>query len=174
MHLPSSTDAGARSGEGEMSDQILEPPGSHEPNEHAKTPKKAAASGWIGSALEYYDFFIYAQAAALVFPNIFFPSDNPQVGIVASFATFGVGYVARPLGAFVLGHWGDTHGRKNVLVLCMLLMGVSTFAVALLPTYEQVGLLAAFLLVILRLVQGFAVGGENSGAPPVIGEDSPF
>ncbi len=116
-----------------MADQIVEPPGSHEPTEHAKTPKKAAASGWIGSALEYYDFFIYAQAAALVFPDIFFPSDNPQVGIVASFATFGVGYVARPIGAFVLGHWGDTHGRKNVLVLCMLLMGVSTFCVALLP-----------------------------------------
>ena len=100
-----------------------------------RRPKKAAASGWIGSALEYYDFFIYAQAAALVFPNIFFPADDPQVAIVASFATFGVGYVARPIGAFVLGHWGDTHGRKNVLVLCMLLMGVSTFLVALLPTY---------------------------------------
>ena len=120
-----------------MSDQILEPPGSHEPTEHAKTPKKAAASGWIGSALEYYDFFIYAQAAALVFPTIFFPSDNPQVAIVASFATFGVGYVARPIGAFVLGHWGDTHGRKNVLVLCMLMMGGSTFLVALLPTYAR-------------------------------------
>src|SRR5689334_24562819 len=101
---------------GEMSDQIREPAGSHEPTEHAKTPKKAAASGWIGSALEYYDFFIYAQAASLVFPNIFFPSNNPQVAIVAAFATFGVGYVARPIGAFVLGHWGDTHGRKNVLV----------------------------------------------------------
>jgi len=88
-----------------MDDVIKEPPGSHEPTEHEKTPKKAAASGWIGSALEYYDFFIYAQAASLVFPSIFFPSDNPQVGIVASFATFGVGYVARPIGAFVLGHW---------------------------------------------------------------------
>src|SRR5919112_2182118 len=174
MHLPSSTDAGARSGEGEMSDQILEPPGSHEPNEHAKTPKKAAASGWIGSALEYYDFFIYAQAAALVFPNIFFPSDNPQVGIVASFATFGVGYVARPIGAFVLGHWGDTHGRKNVLVLCMLMMGVSTFLVALLPTYQQVGVLAPAILVFLRLIQGFAVGGEISGASAMILEHSPF
>src|SRR6476661_2809379 len=103
-----------------MDDVIKEPPGSHEPTEHEKTPKKAAASGWIGSALEYYDFFIYAQAASLVFPSIFFPS----------FATFGVGYVARPIGAFVLGHWGDTHGRKTVLVLCMLLMGASTFLVA--------------------------------------------
>jgi Arabinose efflux permease len=157
-----------------MQDEIVEPPGSHEPSEFHKTPKKAAASGWIGSALEYYDFFIYAQAAALVFPNIFFPSDNPQVGIVASFATFGVGYVARPIGAFVLGHWGDTHGRKNVLVLCMLLMGASTFLVALLPTYAVAGIWAPILLVALRLIQGFAVGGEISGASAMILEHSPF
>src|SRR5215210_3287650 len=157
-----------------MRDEIVEPPGSHEPTEYVKTPKKAAASGWIGSALEYYDFFIYAQAAALVFPSIFFPSNNPQVGIVASFATFGVGYVARPIGAFVLGHWGDTHGRKNVLVLCMLMMGASTFLVAFLPTYSSVGLLAPILLVVLRLVQGFAVGGEISGASAMIVEHSPF
>ena len=157
-----------------MEDKIVEPPGSHEPTEHAKTPKKAAASGWIGSALEYYDFFIYAQAAALVFPTLFFPSDNAQAGIVASFATFGVGYVARPIGAFVLGHWGDTHGRKNVLVLCMLLIGASTFGVALLPTYEAVGIWAPILLVILRLIQGFAVGGEISGASAMILEHSPF
>src|SRR5215213_1044413 len=174
MHLPSSTDVGARSGEGEMSDQILEPPGSHEPTEHAKTPKKAAASGWIGSALEYYDFFIYAQAASLVFPLIFFPSTNPQVAIVAAFATFGVGYVARPIGAFVLGHWGDTHGRKTVLVLCMLLMGGSTFLVALLPTYAVAGVWAPILLVTLRLIQGFAVGGEISGASAMILEHAPF
>jgi MFS family permease len=157
-----------------MRDEIREPAGSHEPTEFQKTPKKAAASGWMGSALEYYDFFIYAQAAALIFPTIFFPSSNPQVAIVASFATFGVGYVARPVGAFVLGHWGDTHGRKNVLVLCMLLMGASTFLVALLPTYSQVGVLAPILLVVLRLVQGFAVGGEISGASAMIVEHSPF
>jgi MFS family permease len=157
-----------------MTDEIVEPPGSHEPTEHAKTPKKAAASGWIGSALEYYDFFIYAQASALIFPLIFFPSTNPQVAIVASFATFGVGYAARPIGAFVLGHWGDTHGRKNVLVLCMLMMGGSTFLVALLPTYSSIGILAPILLVILRLIQGFAVGGEISGASAMIIEHSPF
>jgi len=153
---------------------IKEPPGSHEPTEHVKTPKKAAMSGWIGSALEYYDFFIYAQAAALVFPGLFFPSDNAQVGIVASFATFGVGYVARPIGAFVLGHWGDKHGRKNVLVLCMLLIGFSTFCVGLLPSYDAVGIWAPILLVILRLIQGFAVGGEISGASAMILEHSPF
>src|ERR1700758_861823 len=94
--------------------------------------KKAAASGWIGSALEYYDFFIYATAAALVFPQLFFPSTDPTVAIVASLATYGVGYVARPVGAFVLGHLGDTHGRRNVLVLCLFLMGCSTVLVGLL------------------------------------------
>ena len=90
----------------------------HEPHGVHQT-RKAAASGWIGSALEYYDFFIYASAAALVFPQIFFPSGNPTVAIVASLATYGVGYVARPIGAFFLGHWGDTHGRKTVLLVCM-------------------------------------------------------
>ena len=81
--------------------------------EHAKQPGKAAASGWAGSALEYYDFFVYAQAAALVFPDIFFPEGNPQVAVVASLATFGVGYVARPIGAFVLGHWGTPTAART-------------------------------------------------------------
>jgi MFS family permease len=145
----------------------------HEPSGRHQS-KKAAASGWIGSALEYYDFFIYATAASLVFPQIFFPSENPKVAIIASLATYGVGYVARPIGAFVLGHWGDTHGRKQVLLLCMFLMGISTMAVGLLPTYSQIGLLAPALLVILRLVQGFAVAGEISGASSMILEHAPF
>ena len=145
----------------------------HEPHGVHQT-KKAAASGWIGSALEYYDFFIYASAAALIFPQIFFPSGNPQVAIVASLATYGVGYVARPIGAFFLGHWGDTHGRKTVLLVCMFLMGFSTMAVGLLPTYDQVGILAPMLLVLLRLVQGFAVAGEISGASSMILEHAPF
>src|SRR6202521_1969457 len=144
-----------------------EPPGKHQ-------SKKAAASGWIGSALEYYDFFIYATAASLIFPQIFFPPGNPKVAIVASLATYGVGYVARPIGAFFLGHWGDTHGRKQVLILCMFLMGFSTMAVGLLPTYQQVGMLAPTLLVILRLIQGFAVAGEISGASSMILEHAPF
>ena len=114
---------------------------------------RAVAGGWVGSALEYYVFFIYATAASLVFPQIFFPSGNPTLAIVASLATYGVGYVARPVGAFVLGHWGDTHGRKQVLVGCMILMGVSTMAVGLLPTYEQAGVLAPAMLVALRLIQ---------------------
>ena len=108
-----------------------------------RQPKKAAASGWIGSALEYYDFFIYATAASLVFPQIFFPSGNPKVAIVASLATYGVGYVARPIGAFVLGHWGDTHGRKNGAGALHVPDGrLDDAASALLPTYAQVGLWA--------------------------------
>jgi MFS family permease len=146
---------------------VHEPAGRHQ-------SRTAAASGWIGSALEYYDFFIYATAASLVFPQIFFPSTNPTVAIVASLATYGVGYVARPIGAFVLGHWGDTHGRKNVLLLCLVLMGLSTTAVGLLPTYQQVGIWAPVLLVVLRLIQGFAVAGEISGASSMILEHAPF
>src|SRR3954471_14668136 len=148
-------------------------PKEHEPHgEHQS--KKAAASAWIGSALEYYDFFIYATAASLIFPQLFFPSGNPTVAIVASLATYGVGYVSRPIGAVVLGHWGDTFGRKYVLILCMFLMGFSTIAVGLLPTYEQVGLLAPALLVICRLVQGFAVAGEIAGASSMTLEHAPF
>jgi MFS family permease len=145
----------------------------HEPH-GAHQSKKAAASGWIGSALEYYDFFIYATAASLIFPQIFFPSGNPTAAIVASLATYGVGYVARPIGAFFLGHMGDTHGRKQVLLVCMFLMGFSTMAVGILPTYHQVGILAPVLLVILRLIQGFAVAGEISGASSMILEHAPF
>src|SRR5690349_621724 len=141
---------------------------------HLRQPKRAAASGWIGSALEYYDFFIYATAASLVFPQIFFPSQNPTVAIVASLATYGVGYVARPIGAFVLGHWGDTHGRKSVLLLCLFLMGISTFLVGVLPTYAQIGIWAPILLVALRLLQGFAVAGEISGASSMVLEHAPF
>src|SRR6476619_3399801 len=103
----------------------------HEPHGTHQT-KKAAASGWIGSALEYYDFFIYATAASLIFPQIFLPKGDPKIAIVASLATYGVGYVARPIGAFVLGHLGDTNGRKHILIVCMFLMGASTMLVGLL------------------------------------------
>src|SRR5579859_5118581 len=142
---------------------------------HGKRQSKiAAASGWIGSALEYYDFFIYATAASLLFPQLFFPSGNPTVAIIASLATFGVGYVARPIGAMVLGHVGDRHGRKTVLIFCMFLMGISTMGVGLLPTYQQAGIWAPVMLVTLRLIQGFAVAGEVSGASSMILEHAPF
>ncbi|MBV9289769.1 MAG: MHS family MFS transporter [Hyphomicrobiales bacterium] len=145
----------------------------HEPQGRHQS-RMAAASGWIGSALEYYDFFIYATAASLVFPQTFFPHGNPALAIVESLATYGVGYVARPIGAIVLGNWGDRHGRRNVLLVCLFLMGASTMAVGLLPTYQQVGAWAPVLLVILRLIQGFAVAGEISGASSMILEHAPF
>lgn len=157
-----------------MSSETAEQPRSNEPGHSRKTSMKAAASGWIGSALEYYDFFVYATAAALVFPGIFFPTGNPTVALISSLGTYAIGYIARPIGAVVLGHWGDKRGRKNVLVLAMLLMGASTFAIALLPTYDQVGILAPVLLVLIRLVQGFAVAGELSGASAMIVEHAPF
>lgn len=149
-------------------------PALHKTDEHGAQAKKATLSGWIGSVLEYYDFFIYATAASLIFPQIFFPKGDPKMALIASLATYGVGYVARPIGAFVLGHWGDTRGRKTVLILCMFLMGISTMAVGLLPTYEQVGIAAPIMLVTARLVQGFAVAGEISGACSMILEHAPF
>jgi MFS family permease len=145
----------------------------HEPQGKQQS-KEAGASGWIGSALEYYDFFIYATAAALLFPQLFFPQNNPRIAIVASLGSFAVGYIARPIGAIVLGHWGDTHGRKAVLIFSMLLMGISTMVVGVLPTYQQIGLWAPVLLVTMRLIQGFAVAGDFSGSSSMILEHAPF
>jgi MFS family permease len=125
----------------------------------ARTPRKAAIAAWCGSALEYYDFAIYGTASALVFPDIFFPEADKGTATVAAFATFGVAYVARPIGSFFMGHVGDRLGRKRVLVATLLLMGVSTFLVGCLPTYPQVGLLAPALLVVLRLLQGLSAAG---------------
>jgi MFS family permease len=138
-----------------------------------RTPRKAAIAAWVGSALEYYDFVIYGTAAGLVFPKIFFPQSNPTAATVASFATFGVGYVARPIGSFILGHLGDRFGRKPVLIGTLLLMGLSTFLVGCLPTYDSVGLLAPVLLVLLRLLQGLSAAGEQAGANSMSFEHSP-
>ncbi|MEU4407886.1 MFS transporter [Streptosporangium sp. NPDC023963] len=136
-------------------------------------PRKAAAAAWIGSALEYYDFFIYGTAAALVFSKIFFPESSPATGTLLALATFGVGYLARPVGAFVLGHVGDRFGRKKVLVITLVMMGVSTFLVGCLPTYDEIGVLAPILLVLLRLLQGFSVSGEQAGANSMTLEHAP-
>ncbi|XVQ89421.1 MFS transporter [Microbispora siamensis] len=136
-------------------------------------PRKAALAAWIGSALEYYDFFIYGTAAALVFSKIFFPESAPATGTLLALATFGVGYLARPVGAFVLGHIGDKFGRKRVLVTTLVLMGLSTFLVGCLPTYADIGVLAPVLLVVLRLLQGFSVAGEQAGANSMTLEHAP-
>src|SRR6516162_4291601 len=140
---------------------------------HTRTPGKAALASWIGSALEYYDFFIYGTAAALVFGKVFFPKTHPATAILLSLATFGVGYVARPVGAFFVGHMGDKYGRKRVLVFTLLLMGISTFLVGCLPTYDQWGIAAPILLVVLRLCQGFSASGEQAGANSMTLEHSP-
>ena len=138
-----------------------------------RTPRKAALAAWTGSALEYYDLAIYGTAAALVFPDIFFPEGNDIAATVAAFATFGVAYVARPIGSFLMGHIGDRLGRKKVLIGTLLLMGVSTFLVGCLPTYQQVGMLAPVLLVILRLLQGLSAAGEQAGANSMSFEHAP-
>ncbi|MCC3298070.1 MFS transporter [Arthrobacter caoxuetaonis] len=143
---------------------------SHEP---PRTPRKAALASFLGSTLEYYDFFIYGTAAALVFPQLFFPTANPAVATIAAFATFGVAYIARPLGGMVMGHFGDRIGRKNVLLFTLLLMGGASLAIGLLPTYEQIGIWATVLLVVGRLAQGFSAGAESAGASSLTIEHSP-
>jgi metabolite-proton symporter len=124
----------------------------------------------VGTTVEWYDFFLYGSAAALVFSKLFFPEQDEFVGTLAAFATYAVGFFARPVGALVFGHFGDRIGRKKLLVISLLLMGGATFAIGLLPTYATVGVLAPVLLIALRLVQGFALGGEWGGAVLLVSE----
>lgn len=127
----------------------------------------------VGTTIEFYDFYVYATAAVLVFPHLFFPSGNETTALLASFAIFGAAMLARPLGAIFFGHLGDKYGRKNTLVGALLTMGIATFLIGLLPTYGTAGWLAPAMLVILRLAQGFAIGGEWSGAALVATENAP-
>jgi MFS family permease len=126
--------------------------------------RRAVASSFLGSVIEYYDFLLYATASAVVFNKVFFSSLDPLVGTIASFGTFATGYLARPLGGVLFGHFGDLLGRKKMLVLTMSLMGVASFLIGLLPTYAAAGWLAPAGLVLLRVVQGISVGGEWGGA----------
>jgi MFS family permease len=138
-----------------------------------KRARKAAMAAFLGGALEYYDFFIYATAASLVFSKIFFPAGDPTVALIASFATFGVAYVARPFGAIFFGHLGDRIGRKNTLVLTLVLMGSATFLIGALPDFNTAGYWAPALLVALRLMQGLSAGAETAGASALSTEEAP-
>src|SRR5690349_1006431 len=119
-------------------------------------PRRVAVASAIGTTIEWYDFFIYGTAAAVVFGPQFFPQVSPLAGTLASFATFAVGFIARPLGGVVMGHFGDRIGRKSTLVWCLVLMGLSTFGIGVLPNYERIGAWAPMLLVLFRFIQGFA------------------
>ena len=130
-------------------------------------------SSFIGTTIEWYDFFLYGTAAALVFNQLFFPTFDPLAGTLASFATYAVGFAARPLGGIVFGHYGDKIGRKAMLVLALLIMGVATFLIGLLPSYDSIGVWAPILLVALRFIQGIGVGGEWGGAVLMAVEHSP-
>ncbi len=135
--------------------------------------RKVALASLIGTTIEWYDFFIYGTAAALVFPALFFPEFSETAGTLAAFATFGVGFFARPVGGIVFGHFGDRVGRKTMLVLTLTIMGVATTLIGLLPTYAAIGVAAPLLLVVLRFAQGLGVGGEWGGAVLMAVEHSP-
>ena len=135
--------------------------------------RQVALASFIGTAIEWYDFFLYGTAAALVFGSLFFPEATPLQGTLLAFATYGVGFFARPVGGIIFGHYGDRIGRKTMLVLSLLIMGVATFLIGLLPTFEQVGVVAPILLVVLRLLQGIGVGGEWGGAVLMAVEHAP-
>jgi MHS family shikimate/dehydroshikimate transporter-like MFS transporter len=141
----------------------------------AMTPqhKKVAAASFIGTAIEWYDYYLYGTCAALVFPAVFFPSFDPLVGTLVAFATYAVGFVARPIGGIVAGHYGDRIGRKSMLMLSLLIMGISTVLIGLIPSYETIGIWAAVILCTLRVAQGFAVGGEWGAAVVMAVEHAP-
>ena len=127
-------------------------------------PRRVIPACLAGTALEWYDFFLYGTAAALVFGPLFFPDADPAVGTLLAFATYGVGFVARPVGAVVFGHFGDRAGRRDVLAATLLVMGMATFLIGLLPSYATIGVVAPALLVLLRFVQGLSLGGQWGGA----------
>jgi metabolite-proton symporter len=131
---------------------------------------RVVAASMAGTTVEWYDFFLYGVAAAVVFPAVFFPTADPTTGTLSSLATFAIGFIARPVGGLVFGHFGDRIGRKKLLVVSLLLMGASTFAIGLLPGYATIGVAAPLLLVLLRLIQGFALGGEWGGAVLIVSE----
>jgi MFS family permease len=143
------------------------------PDERRRTARRVSFAAMAGTAIEFYDFFIYGTAAALIFREQFFPSMSPVVGTAVSVGTFAVGYISRPLGAALLSNFGDKYGRKNMLVLSMMIMGISTFLIGLMPTAASIGIAAPLLLIFLRLLQGFGVGAEQAGSIVMATEFAP-
>src|ERR1700726_336934 len=143
------------------------------PDEQTSEIKRIVVSSILGTAVEWYDFLIYGTASALVFNKLFFPLSDPTLGTIAAFGTYGVGFLARPLGAAVFGHFGDRLGRKAMLAMTIIIMGLGTFLIGLLPTYDQIGIAAPILLVLLRLLQGIGLGGEWGGAVLMVVENAP-
>ena len=135
--------------------------------------RKVALTALAGTSIEWYDFFLYATAAALVFPSVFFPESDPTMGLILSFGTFAFGFVARPIGGILFGHFGDRIGRKKTLVTALMLMGVASTLIGLMPTYATIGIAAPVLLTILRFVQGLAIGGQWGGAMLLVTESAP-
>jgi len=133
-------------------------------SEHSLQLRRAVIASTIGTAIEWYDFFLYSTVTGLVFAKLFFPHSDPWVGTLEAFAIYAVGFVARPVGAAIFGHYGDRIGRKSTLIATLLLMGIATFAVALVPTYERIGVWGAVILTVLRFIQGVGVGGEWGGS----------
>jgi MFS transporter, MHS family, shikimate and dehydroshikimate transport protein len=150
----------------------IEPSGLNEGQRNSEALKVALAS-LVGSTIEWYDFFLYGTASALVFGDLFFPTFSPLVGTLLSFSTMAVGYIARPLGAIIMGHFGDKLGRKTMLVSSLVIMGVATTIIGLLPSFNTIGIAAPVILVMARLLQGFAVGGEVGGAITMAVEHAP-
>jgi MHS family shikimate/dehydroshikimate transporter-like MFS transporter len=150
----------------------IEPSGLNEGQRNSEALKVALAS-LVGSTIEWYDFFLYGTASALVFGDLFFPTFSPLVGTLLSFSTMAVGYIARPLGAIIMGHFGDKLGRKAMLVSSLVIMGVATTIIGLLPSFNTIGVAAPVILVMARLLQGFAVGGEVGGAITMAVEHAP-
>ncbi|WP_210604689.1 MFS transporter [Brevibacterium oceani] len=138
-----------------------------------KQGRRAGVAAFIGTTIEWFDFYIYGTASALVLGHLFFPDVSPAMGTLAAFATFAVGFIARPLGGVIFGHFGDKFGRKNTVITTLMLMGLATVGVGLLPTYEQIGFMAPILLVALRVIQGVAMGGEWGGAVLIATEFAP-
>src|SRR5882724_4434720 len=132
--------------------------------EHRLQLRRAVVAATIGTAIEWYDFFLYSVVTGLVFAKLFFPNSDPLSGTLEAFGVYAVGFIARPIGAAIFGHYGDRIGRKATLIATLMLMGVATFLVALVPTYEQVGIWGAVILTILRFIQGVGVGGEWGGS----------